>query len=55
MTSVQPVVKSASTRAYSYLKRSGENARVFDLELTDAAMQTLDALDRTSPAANARG
>jgi diketogulonate reductase-like aldo/keto reductase len=36
-------------------RRIRSNARVFDFELTDADMQTLDALDRTSGAANARG
>ena len=39
----------------SHEERIRSNARVFDFELTDANMQTLDALDRTSGAANARG
>jgi diketogulonate reductase-like aldo/keto reductase len=39
----------------SHEERIRSNARVFDFELTDADMQTLDTLDRTSGAANARG
>jgi diketogulonate reductase-like aldo/keto reductase len=39
----------------SQQERIRSNARLFDFELTDADMQTLDALDRTNGAAQARG
>ena len=47
----QAVVIPKSSRE----ERIRSNAQVFDFELTDADMQTLDALDRTSGAAKARG
>jgi diketogulonate reductase-like aldo/keto reductase len=39
----------------SHQDRIRSNAQVFDFELADADMRTLDALDRTGGAANARG
>ncbi len=39
----------------SHRERIRSNARLFDFELTDADMQTLDALDRTNNSARARG
>ena len=39
----------------SHEERIRSNARLFDFELNDADMQTLDALDRTNGGAHARG
>jgi diketogulonate reductase-like aldo/keto reductase len=39
----------------SQKERIHSNARLFDFELADADMKTLDALDRTNGSAQARG